>query len=109
MQQLATNSRIIMFKDTSGEDTVAQAGGLGDVLLVRGAEGGYVEALRPEGPYDGWLLSTGNVFGPLLRRISDLYKSREAGRARQLSAVMTTAPRTICARQGRIGGTWSRR
>jgi hypothetical protein len=33
--------------------------GLGDVLLVRGAEGGYVEALRPTGPYDAWLLSTG--------------------------------------------------
>jgi dihydrodipicolinate synthase/N-acetylneuraminate lyase len=89
MQQLATHPRIAMFKDTSGEDTVAQSGGLDDVLLVRGAEGGYVDALRPTGPYDGWLLSTGNVFGALLRRMVELYQGGDGRRARHLSAVMT--------------------
>jgi 4-hydroxy-tetrahydrodipicolinate synthase len=89
MQQLAAHPRITMFKDTSGEDTVAQSGGLGDVLLVRGAEGGYVDALRPNGPYDGWLLSTGNVFGALLRRMVELHQGGNGRRARQLSAVMT--------------------
>lgn len=89
MQQLAANPRVTMFKDTSGEDTVAAAGGLGRVALVRGAEGSYVEALKPEGPYDGWLLSTGNVFGALLRRMIELHHGGHGRRARQLSAVMT--------------------
>lgn len=79
--------RVTMFKDTSGADAVANAGRVGNVVMVRGAEGGYLEALAPRGPYNGWLLSTGNVFGPLLRRLLQLH---EAGsdRARTLSAVM---------------------
>ncbi|MBV8458472.1 MAG: dihydrodipicolinate synthase family protein [Acetobacteraceae bacterium] len=89
MRRLARHKRIIMFKDTSGEDTVARAGELGDVLLVRGAEGGYAESLRPAGPYDGWLLSTGNVFGSLLRRMIELHRSGQTGRATRLSEAMT--------------------
>jgi dihydrodipicolinate synthase/N-acetylneuraminate lyase len=89
MRRLAGHKRIIMFKDTSGEDTVAQAGGLGDVLLVRGAEGSYVESLRPSGPYDGWLLSTGNVFGALLRRMVELHRSGRTPLATRLSEAMT--------------------
>jgi 4-hydroxy-tetrahydrodipicolinate synthase len=89
MQRLAAHPRITMFKDTSGEDTVAQAGGLSGVLLVRGAEGNYVEFLRPAGPYDGWLLSTGNVFGSLLRRMIGLRQDGQMRRAMQLSVVMT--------------------
>lgn len=89
MRRLASHPRITMFKDTSGEDTVARAGGLSGVKLVRGAEGGYVEALRPTGPYDGWLLSTGNVFGPLLRRMVELHAAGRTRRATQLSTIMT--------------------
>jgi 4-hydroxy-tetrahydrodipicolinate synthase len=89
MRRLAEHPRVTMFKDTSGEDTVAQAGPLPGVVLVRGAEGGYVEALKPTGPYDGWLLSTGNVFGALLRRMIELHQDGETKRATQLSAVMT--------------------
>jgi 4-hydroxy-tetrahydrodipicolinate synthase len=89
MHRLAGHKRIIMFKDTSGEDTVARAGELGDVRLVRGAEGSYVESVRPAGPYDGWLLSTGNVFGSLLRRMIELHRSGQTGRATRLSEAMT--------------------
>ena len=89
MIRIAEHPRVTMFKDTSGEDTVARAGGLPNVLLVRGAEGDYIEWLQPSGPYHGWLLSTGNVFGPLLRRMIDLHKSGQTRRARELSAVMT--------------------
>jgi len=89
MVRLAEHPRVTMFKDTSGEDTVARAGRLPNVLLVRGAEGGYVEALRPSGPYDGWLLSTGNVFGKLLRRMIELHRDGQTRRAKELSGVMT--------------------
>jgi 4-hydroxy-tetrahydrodipicolinate synthase len=89
MLRIAENTRVTMFKDTSGEDTVANAGELRNVLLVRGAEGGYIDWLRPTGPYDGWLLSTGNVFGPLLRRMIQLHGDRQTSRARELSSVMT--------------------
>jgi 4-hydroxy-tetrahydrodipicolinate synthase len=89
MVRLAEHPRVTMFKDTSGEDTVARAGGLPNVLLVRGAEGDYIESLQPSGPYHGWLLSTGNVFGPLLRRMIELHKSGQMHRAKELSGVMT--------------------
>ena len=55
----------ILFKDTSGLDQVAQSGlNFGGVFMVRGAEqGGYAAWLRQAGgPYDGFLLSTANVF-----------------------------------------------
>ncbi len=89
MQILAREPRVTMFKDTSGGDSVAQSGLVSDVVMVRGAEGGYVDALRPTGRYDGWLLSTGNVFGPLLRRMLTLHADGEAVRAGELSAIMT--------------------
>lgn len=86
---LAQNPRVTMFKDTSGEDTVAKTGPIAGVTYVRGAEGGYLDALKPLGPYDGWLLSTGNVFGPHLRRILDLHAAGEEAEARRLSAILT--------------------
>jgi dihydrodipicolinate synthase/N-acetylneuraminate lyase len=89
MRAIAENPRVTMFKDTSGTDTVAGAGPLPGVLMVRGAEGGYVEALKPAGPYDGWLLSTGNVFGRALRRMLELHSAGEAERARALSTVVS--------------------
>ncbi|MGF1553229.1 MAG: dihydrodipicolinate synthase family protein [Paracoccaceae bacterium] len=67
---LARSPRVTMFKDSSGEDAVARSGrSFGRVIMVRGAEGGYREALKPHGPYDGWLLSTGNALAPPLRRL----------------------------------------
>lgn len=55
----------ILFKDTSGEDRVAKSGlDFGGVFMVRGSEqAGYSQWLRSvAGPYDGFLLSTANVF-----------------------------------------------
>ncbi|SNB76355.1 Dihydrodipicolinate synthase/N-acetylneuraminate lyase [Arboricoccus pini] len=89
LRELAANPRLGMFKDTSGEDTVAKAGRIQGVTFVRGAEGGYLEALGPSGPYDGWLLSTGNVFGRLLRTLLDLHARGEALTAQRLSNVMS--------------------
>ncbi|MEA3155987.1 MAG: 4-hydroxy-tetrahydrodipicolinate synthase [Betaproteobacteria bacterium] len=89
MEELALNKRVTMFKDTSGTDTIAQKGPISGVLLVRGAEGSYLESLAPFGGYDGWLLSSGNVFGPALRRILDLHAKAATERARQLSSIVT--------------------
>lgn len=89
LRALAADPRLGMFKDTSGEDTVAKAGRIEGVTFVRGAEGGYLEALAPTGPYDGWLLSTGNVFGGLLRAMLDLHARGEAESAQRLSNVMS--------------------
>jgi 4-hydroxy-tetrahydrodipicolinate synthase len=89
MRVLARHPRVIMFKDTSGIDTVASAGVPG-VTMVRGAEGNYLESLAPAGPYDGWLLSTGNAFGPILRRILELHGNNEHERAKRISNVLAT-------------------
>jgi 4-hydroxy-tetrahydrodipicolinate synthase len=89
MEELAKDKRVTMFKDTSGTDSIAQKGPIPGVLFVRGAEGSYVESLAPLGTYHGWLLSSGNVFGPALRRILDLHGNGEAERARQLSSIVT--------------------
>jgi hypothetical protein len=62
-------ANFILFKDTSGTDTVARSGvDLGNVFLVRGSEqGGYAPWLRSGGGlYDGLLLSTANVFAESL-------------------------------------------
>lgn len=88
MVELARHERVTMFKDTSGTDSVAEEGPLPGVLLVRGAEGSYMESLAPDGPYDGWLLSSGNVFGPALRRMLDLRADGVTAQARQLSSIV---------------------
>ncbi|MGH7079431.1 MAG: dihydrodipicolinate synthase family protein [Acetobacteraceae bacterium] len=88
VRTLARDPRIIMFKDTSGTDTVASAGPIPGVAMVRGAEGGYLAALAPSGPYDGWLLSSANVFGRVLRRILDLHAADEGARASRLSGIL---------------------
>jgi dihydrodipicolinate synthase/N-acetylneuraminate lyase len=82
---------IILFKDSSGEDVVAESGvDLGGVVRVRGAEGDYAEVLAPlGGPYDGWLLSTGNAFGPHLRKIARAVSDGAADDAKQVSAELT--------------------
>lgn len=103
MRAIAENPRVIMFKDTSGSDTVAEAGPLPGVLMVRGAEGGYVEALRPTGAYDGWLLSTGNVFGRALRRMLELHEMGEDERAHALSSVVTAMVQALFQAAGKLG------
>jgi dihydrodipicolinate synthase/N-acetylneuraminate lyase len=71
---------LVLFKDSSGADAVASAGlDLGRVFLVRGAEGDYSRWLRSAGgPYDGYLLSTANVFARELRAIVDAAASGHA-------------------------------
>jgi 4-hydroxy-tetrahydrodipicolinate synthase len=71
---LSANPRIVMFKDSSGEDAVAASGrDFGAVHLVRGAEGGYAEAVLDQG-YAGWLLSSANVMPEALREIATLLR-----------------------------------
>lgn len=88
MRTLAKHPRVTMFKDTSGTDTVASAGVTG-VTMVRGAEGDYLGNLAPAGSYDGWLLSTGNAFGTILRRILELHGRDEHERALRVSKVLS--------------------
>ncbi len=88
MRTLAKHPRVTMFKDTSGTDIVASEGVTG-VTMVRGAEGDYLGSLAPAGLYDGWLLSTGNAFGPILRRILELLGRGEHEHARRVSNVLS--------------------
>ncbi len=78
----------ILFKDTSGADRVATSGvDLAGVFLVRGSEqAGYVQWPRAAGgPYDGFLLSTTNVFAPELSRLLQLLDAGDRGSAQSLS------------------------
>jgi 4-hydroxy-tetrahydrodipicolinate synthase len=101
IRAISEDPRVTMFKDTSGTDAVA-ASGFDAVGLVRGAEGAYVEMLQPAGPYDGWLLSTGNAFGPLLRRMLDLLDSGDAERAADLSNAMTRVVTELFAEASKV-------
>ena len=70
----------ILFKDTSGADKVAMSGlDLDGVFMVRGSEkGGYATWHRKAGgPYDGFLLSTANVFS---RQLDDMLNLIDVGR-----------------------------
>ncbi len=65
ISELSTKySNFYLFKDTSGFDRVALSNAdFHKVFLVRGAEGKYHQWLKETGgPYDGFLLSTANVF-----------------------------------------------
>lgn len=78
----------IMFKDTSGKDRVAKSGcDLQGVWMMRGSESnGYSKWLRAAGgSYDGYLLSTANVFAPELAEIILLVESGQKKAARELS------------------------
>ncbi len=86
-------SNFILFKDTSGTDRVALSGlDFGGVFMVRGAErGGYARWPRAAGgPYDGFLLSTANVFAPELSEILTLLHGGERAKAESLSAHLET-------------------
>lgn len=85
VQKLAEDPRVIMFKDSSGEDEVAASGrDISPTVMLRGAEGGYAEAVTGGG-YDGWLLSTANVFGKELRQVEAALRSGKTDEARALS------------------------
>lgn len=78
----------ILFKDTSGLDRVAQSGlDFGGVFMVRGAEqGGYADWPRQAGgPYDGFLLSTANVFASELAEMLRLLDEGNIEAARAIS------------------------
>jgi dihydrodipicolinate synthase/N-acetylneuraminate lyase len=82
-------SNFMLFKDTSGEDRVAKSGlDFGGVFLVRGAEqGGYAPWPRSAGgPYDGFLLSTANVFSSELDEMLRLLDEGNIAAAQALSS-----------------------
>lgn len=83
LARLARTGRIRLFKDTSGADRIALAGAPERVRMLRGAEGRYAESLKPEGLYDGFLLSTANVFAPEIGHIISL---SEAGNSAEAAA-----------------------
>jgi len=64
-------ANLIFFKDSSGQDRIARSGcDGGGVFMVRGAEGDYANWLKiAAGPYDGFLLSTANVFARELKAL----------------------------------------
>lgn len=104
VSKLCRNPRIILFKDSSGEDQVAAAGDYSGTVLLRGAEGGYLEALGPAGPYDGWLLSTGNALAGPLRRILGLRGEGRSEEAAKLSRRLSGAVETVFEAAGKEGG-----
>jgi len=75
----AAHPRIILFKDSSGTDAVARAdAGRSGVIMVRGAEGAYVESLRVAGGYyDGLLVSTANILAYSLRNVVEMAEAGE--------------------------------
>jgi dihydrodipicolinate synthase/N-acetylneuraminate lyase len=82
----ARHANLLMLKDTSGEDRVADAGVEG-LFLVRGAEGGYSGHLKlGGGRYDGFLLSTANGFGPQFAELIDHLRQGRRAEADALSA-----------------------
>lgn len=76
------HANLLMLKDTSGADRIADAGGpaTASLFLVRGAEGGYARHLKAGGGrYDGLLLSSANGLGaPLAQVIAALREGRQA-------------------------------
>lgn len=85
------HANLLMLKDTSGEDQVAESG-LDDLFLVRGAEGGYSAHLKlGGGRYDGFLLSTANGFGPQLAELIGHLRSGRRAEADTLSARLEAA------------------
>ncbi|MHA1888439.1 MAG: hypothetical protein DRO88_03315 [Promethearchaeia archaeon] len=80
-----------MMKDSSGQDKVAYAGlDYHDMILLRGAEGNYHKYLKAAGgPYDGFLLSTGNTFAKGLKYIVDQVISGNLSDAEKESTELT--------------------
>jgi dihydrodipicolinate synthase/N-acetylneuraminate lyase len=76
-----------LFKDTSGNDLVARSSlDLHGIFLVRGAEGDYHRWLtNADGPYNGFLLSSSNVFAEQLTAIRSMQDEGQAHAAAALS------------------------
>ena len=78
--------RIVLFKDTSGEDKVIDSKiDFGDLKFLRGAEKNYFNHIKPRGKYDGFLLSTANCFGKVLREILKEVEESNFEKAENLS------------------------
>lgn len=76
---------LLMIKDTSGTDGIAEAG-VGDVVLLRGAEGGYARHTKSGGGrYDGFLLSTANGLADALSGVLDALEADRREYADELS------------------------
>lgn len=83
----------VLFKDTSGTDRVALSSvELGNVFLVRGSEkGGYARWTKAAGgPYDGFLLSSANVFADHLAELLHLQSAHQLVEAEALSNRLST-------------------
>ncbi len=88
----ARHANLLMVKDTSGDDRVADSGLAAELFLVRGAEGGYSRHLKiGGGRYDGFLLSTANGFGPTLAEMIQHLRAGRQGEADALSARLQAA------------------
>jgi dihydrodipicolinate synthase/N-acetylneuraminate lyase len=85
-----------LFKDTSGDDRVAKSNlDFDGVYLVRGAEGNYARWTKTAGgPYDGFLLSTANVFA---RELDAVLQLLDEGRRDE---AQTLAGRLSCVVEG---------
>jgi dihydrodipicolinate synthase/N-acetylneuraminate lyase len=90
---------LLLFKDSSGEDQVAQSQPQpAGVFLLRGAEGNYVHSLRAGGgPYDGLLLSSANGFPREIRHMVRDLERRRLADAEALSERLTLAVREVFA------------
>jgi len=89
VQMLAARyPQFYLFKDTSGKDRVAQSNlNCDGVFLVRGAEGDYARWTKAAGgPYDGFLLSTANVFARELDAVLQLQDQGQRDAAEVLAA-----------------------
>ena len=79
-------NRIVLFKDTSDEDKVIDSKiDFGDLKFLRGAEKNYFNHIKPRGKYDGFLLSTANCFGKVLREILKEVEESNFEKAENLS------------------------
>jgi len=81
----AKHPEIILFKDSSGKDTIAKTAlDIEGVMLTRGFEGHYVESLKAmEGPYDGLFLGSANVFGPEIKAMLDALRHGKTDKAQK--------------------------
>jgi dihydrodipicolinate synthase/N-acetylneuraminate lyase len=95
VQKLAAQfPQFYLFKDTSGQDRVAQSNPDYDgVFLVRGAEGNYAGWTKAAGgPYDGFLLSTANVFA---RELDAMLRLLDEGRREEAQTLAARLSRVV--------------
>lgn len=84
---------IYLLKDTSGRDAVVESeADLGNLFLLRGAEGDYARWSKAAGgKYDGFLLSTTNSFAAELGRMMKHLEAGEIQAAHELSRRVSLA------------------